>query len=62
MQSRLLQKIEELTLYMIKLEKKTKKFEKENDALRNKTDMLEREMAYLKGMMNQSIKQKFLLQ
>jgi hypothetical protein len=47
---------------MIKLEKKTKKFEQENDALRNKTDMLEREMAYLKGMMNQSIKQKFLLQ
>jgi len=60
MQSRLLQKIEELTLYMIDMRKESEvfkkmseKFEQENEALRNKTDMLEREMVYLKGKMNQ---------
>ncbi len=45
MQSRLLQKIEELTLYMIKLEKRTNWFEQENE-------MVKKEMAYLKGKMN----------
>ena len=42
MQSKLLQKIEELTLYMIKLEKKTEEFEKENEMLKKRLKVLEK--------------------
>lgn len=52
MQSRLLQKIEELTLYMIDLEKKTERFKEENRVLRNENDLIKTRLNILeKGMM-----------
>jgi hypothetical protein len=48
MQSRLLQKIEELTLYVIKLEQKTDEFKSENEILRGESEMLQRENVLVK--------------
>ncbi len=42
-QAKLLQKIEELTLYMIDLEKKTDVFKSENEMLRGESEMLKKE-------------------
>lgn len=47
MQSRLLQKIEELTLYMIALEKKTEEFEKENKVLRSENNVIKKRLKAL---------------
>ena len=41
MQSKLLQKVEELTLYMIEQNKKIEKLEKENEELKNRVSSLE---------------------
>ena len=41
MQAKLLQKVEELTLYMIEQNKKIEKLEKENEELKNRVSSLE---------------------
>jgi uncharacterized coiled-coil protein SlyX len=41
MQAKLLQKVEELTLYMIEQNKRIEKLEKENDELKNRVSSLE---------------------
>ncbi len=48
MQAKLLQKIEELTLYMIKLKKKTEEFEKEDLVLRDENALLRSENELIK--------------
>ncbi len=47
MQSRLLQKIEELTLYMINMKKKTEEFEQENLVLRSENDLIKKRLEAL---------------
>ncbi len=47
MQSRLLQKIEELTLYVIKLEKKTEEFKSENEILKRENELVKKRLTAL---------------
>lgn len=42
MQAKLLQKVEELTLYMIEQNKRIEKLEKENEELKNRVSSLEK--------------------